>query len=245
MSMPTAKAHILTSIRENLGVSKPHDELWSKHHHATPIQPNDGPLRSPSIDELLQLFTENLKAVGGQVSVVNDLSGATKAVQEIVNNTRPSRVAISDSRLVRDVVGDVKTDAEILRSASAHELFTCDIGITSAQYAIAETGTLVLNSEKEYARLTSLVPDIHICVLELRPMCQNMAEVLDHMRHDLSPAVTFITGPSRTSDIELTLAIGVHGPRELHVILIDDRLERDKKLVDGDLESTADGRTGG
>lgn len=95
-----------------------------------------------------------------------------------------------------------------------------------AQWAIAETGTLVLDSEKELNRLTSLVPDVHICIFEAKKIRQTMGEILQLMASDLSPAVTFITGPSRTSDIELTLAIGVHGPRELYVIIIENDIDK-------------------
>jgi len=71
------------------------------------------------------------------------------------------------------------------------------------------------------------VPPIHIAIIEASRIRQTMAEVLRAINEDgrdsLSRTVTFITGPSRTSDIELTLAIGVHGPAELHVIVIDEK----------------------
>src|SRR5205085_2021541 len=137
------------------------------------------------------------------------------------DNVRPACVAISDSNVVNVLLKGIDTNAEILQAATIEQLFSCDVGITSAQLAIAETGTLVLESDKETARLTSLIPGVHICVLEANKIRGTMAEILEMMRSDLSPAVTFITGPSRTSDIELTVAIGVHGPRELYVILID------------------------
>jgi L-lactate dehydrogenase complex protein LldG len=119
----------------------------------------------------------------------------------------------------------ITSAVEILAHASTAQQFSCDVGITSAQYAIAETGTLVLESERERNRLASLVPPIHICILNARDIRRKMIDVLDVLqkngRENLSRAVTFITGPSRTSDIELTLAIGVHGPGELHVIVIN------------------------
>jgi len=100
------------------------------------------------------------------------------------------------------------------------------LGITSAQWGIAETGTLVLESEKEFNRLTSLVPPVHICLLEAKNMRETLGEILQNLNTgNLSRTVTFITGPSRTSDIELTLAIGVHGPAELHVIVIGEELK--------------------
>jgi L-lactate dehydrogenase complex protein LldG len=67
------------------------------------------------------------------------------------------------------------------------------------------------------------VPPVHICVLEAGNIRQTLGEILERIEPDRSRTVTFITGASRTSDIELTLAIGVHGPRELHVVIIDRR----------------------
>jgi L-lactate dehydrogenase complex protein LldG len=81
----------------------------------------------------------------------------------------------------------------------------------------------VLESQRERHRLVSLVPPVHLAIVEAGRIRRTMAEVLAAVNQpgELSRTVTFITGPSRTSDIELTLAIGVHGPGQLHVIVID------------------------
>jgi L-lactate dehydrogenase complex protein LldG len=104
----------------------------------------------------------------------------------------------------------------------ASEIFGFDVGITTAQAAIAETGTLVLESAAERHRLVSLVPPVHIAIIAASRIAASLGEALALLREgkDLSPAVTFITGPSRTADIELTLTIGVHGPQELYVIVV-------------------------
>jgi L-lactate dehydrogenase complex protein LldG len=113
----------------------------------------------------------------------------------------------------------------LIGDAGAAELFDCDLGVTGAQWGVAETGTLVLESDAERHRLASLVPSAHVAVIESRNVRQTLGEVLqainDRGAGGLSRAVTFITGPSRTSDIELTLAIGVHGPAELYVVVIE------------------------
>jgi L-lactate dehydrogenase complex protein LldG len=105
-------------------------------------------------------------------------------------------------------------------------LLTASIGITSADYAIAETGTLVLISGGEQHRLISLLPPVHICLLEPSRIVPTLAVLLARVKEDFyggaeppPQALTFITGPSRTADIEHTLTKGVHGPSELHVVL--------------------------
>ena len=113
----------------------------------------------------------------------------------------------------------------MLENAEPLALFDCDAGITGAQWAIAETGTLVLDSNSERHRLCSLVPPIHIAIIERSSVRQTLSEALETLGQPgpegVTPTVTFITGPSRTSDIELTLAIGVHGPAELYVIMLN------------------------
>ena len=116
-----------------------------------------------------------------------------------------------------------KTDLEIEEfgiAPNASEIFGFDVGITTAQSAIAETGTLVLDSARERHRLVSLVPPVHIAIIDASKIYTTLSETLAMLgSEELSPTITFITGPSRTADIELTLTIGVHGPQELYVII--------------------------
>ena len=96
--------------------------------------------------------------------------------------------------------------------------------MTEAQLGIAETGTLVLRSDSEDHRLASLLPRVHIALLNAKSLAPGLGEALAKLQGDgLPPVITFITGPSRTGDIELTLVVGVHGPEILHVVLLDDR----------------------
>jgi L-lactate dehydrogenase complex protein LldG len=114
--------------------------------------------------------------------------------------------------------------AEILHSlgvelvppdAGKHEMALCDLGVTEADFLLAETGTLVLCSSAAKPRAVSLLPRVHLAVVRpelLRPdLHQVLAEAKD------SRYLVFITGPSRTSDIELTVTLGVHGPEKLYV----------------------------
>ena len=116
---------------------------------------------------------------------------------------------------------------ELLLDAPKDALFDVDVGISGAQWGIAETGTLVLESARERHRFVSLIPRVHIALLRADHLRGTLGEALSLVRDGdaegtvSSAAVTLVTGPSRTSDIELTLAIGVHGPQELHVILME------------------------
>jgi L-lactate utilization protein LutC len=154
------------------------------------------------------LFKENVESVAGHCLITTDVADV---VRRIIADLRAERVAVSDAPELAGF-GSIP---------SASDLFDFEVGITRAQAAIAETGTLVLDSSCERNRLVSVVPPVHIAIVPASRIYATLAEVLAMLQggSEVSPAITFITGPSRTADIELTLTIGVHGPQELYVII--------------------------
>lgn len=95
-------------------------------------------------------------------------------------------------------------------------------GITSADYALADTGTLVLLASAEEARLISLLPPVHIAVLPKERVLTGLDELFTVLPDPAaqSSSMVLITGPSRTADIEQILVRGVHGPGEIHVVVV-------------------------
>lgn len=207
-----ARLAIFTLIRENLAKSKPFDD---DHQRSDLIS------RAPAVAgaaDLVEVFRESQELVGAKCSLVENENEAADRLRAIIDDLSAKNIIVSDSELVHRIVNATGFDA--IADASREELFSSDIGITSAQWAIAETGTLVLESGAERHRLVSLVPPVHVCLLTASSIRKSMAEILERTDVHANPAITFVTGASRTSDIELTLAIGVHGPGELHVIVI-------------------------
>ena len=151
-----------------------------------------------AVPEVVQLFKQNLELVDGHCLIVNNQTEVEETVKRLTEGKR-----IATPNLPRK------------------DLFESEVGVTGAQAGIAETGTLVLDSAKEKNRLVSLVPPVHIAILDASRIFATLGETLAAMQSgaEVSPAITFITGPSRTADIELTLAIGVHGPQQLYVII--------------------------
>ena len=216
---------MLARIREHLAASAPFDRV----HQASLAQHGVGQgsrqVVEPSTSRgLIDLFRESLEAVNGSCTIVADEAAAASSLKRVIELNKLQRIAVSDSPVVGRLMQQVECDAEVLSNAAPEALFNCDGGITSAQWGIAETGTLVLETKSERHRLVSLVPAMHIAILAAGRILETMAQALEAVNPtgELSRTVTFITGPSRTSDIELTLAIGVHGPARLHVIVIED-----------------------
>jgi L-lactate dehydrogenase complex protein LldG len=101
------------------------------------------------------------------------------------------------------------------------------IGITAADFCMADTATLVMRTRAGQARSVSLVPAIHIAVIELNQIIADLKELYALLKWDpqakkegLTNCMTFISGPSKTADIEATMVHGAHGPREVHVFVI-------------------------
>jgi len=215
-----ARQEILGSIRTHLAASAPFD---AREDQQTPVIQSQ---QSPAADPVA-LFKQNLEAVGGHCLIANGDAEIANALTQIISalqktKLRAQRIAVSDApELVRLMH---MTDLEIEElgiAPGASDIFRFDAGISTTQAAIAETGTLVLDSVRERHRLVSLVPPVHIAILNASTIYMTLSETLSMLQsaEELSPAVTFITGPSRTADIELTLTIGVHGPQELYVIV--------------------------
>jgi Uncharacterized conserved protein len=103
-------------------------------------------------------------------------------------------------------------------NADKHDMARCDLGITEADFILPETGTLVLRSSSEKPRAVSLLPRIHLAIVHPEILRADMHQVFAEAKD--SHYLVFITGPSRTADIELTVTLGVHGPKNLYVWMI-------------------------
>lgn len=234
MSSADARAAILGSVRASLARSREREA----HRPELPVlhAPAQGPAipaaarsapEQPPRSALIEAFRARLQAVGGRCIPVPDRSGAAAALREILGGIAGRRIAVTDSALALSVTRSAAADLDLqlLQDPSRADLFDCDAGVTGAQWGIAETGTVVLEQHRERNRLASLIPPVHVALLPADRLCVDLGEALRRVRGDgpevPARAITFITGPSRTADIELTLAMGVHGPQELYVVLIE------------------------
>ena len=120
-------------------------------------------------------------------------------------------------------------DGETERTRHRADAARAPLGVTGADWALAETGTLILTSGPGRPRSTSLLPDTHVAVFGPSALLETLAQVgmmlearhADPVLAGSGGVINFITVPSRTADIELTLTRGVHGPKDVHVVFVD------------------------
>jgi L-lactate utilization protein LutC len=182
--------------------------------------------------DLVERFVQEVTAVGGEAYVVGNVLEAQTKLRELLAGTSRAlcwRHPVLDELALADTIaaaGAVMIDHSMLTEQPAETerewMLGCDVGVTSCDWAVAETGTLVIRSRPGQERVASLLPPTHIAVVQRR---QIVPDLIDAFRlfgaTELPSNITFITGPSKTGDIELQLTTGVHGPGRLQMIVID------------------------
>jgi L-lactate dehydrogenase complex protein LldG len=207
------KSPIIENIRHSLGRSP-----------ETPLDPRPAIYESripASIESEIQLFLDEVKKLSGvgQRLAVSEVDSALKTlvVQQKIRKATVWGTPKLRQLSITETLTSLGVELVSL-NASKDEMALCDLGVTEADFLLPETGTLVLRSSAEKPRGVSLLPPTHLAIVRpemLRPdMHQVFAEAKD------SNYLVFITGPSRTADIELTTTLGVHGPKNLLVWMI-------------------------
>lgn len=194
------------------------DEILRRVRTAlTDVEPDPEPVAAPrgaAPADLVAHFAERVADYRATVVRCSADEVATAVREALPGGTR----VVVPPGLPDDVRAGVG-DAQVDDGLSAPELDELDAVVTCCRLAIAETGTIVLDHMPDQGRRAlTLVPDRHVCVVRAD---QVVADVPDAMgRLDPSRPLTWISGPSATSDIELDRVEGVHGPRVLHVIVV-------------------------
>jgi L-lactate dehydrogenase complex protein LldG len=196
--------------------------------------------------ENLERFRQEFERVGGVLHRVSDASEVPEAIGRIAAERGLRRVvAWHGDALGLDVTAPLTARGLEATAAPATEVSAAererrralaaaaDLGVTGVDLAIAETGTLVVVSGAGRPRSASLLPACHVAVFERDVLVESLlqAGLALEAWHDGAPpetrgaSINFITGPSRTADIELTLTRGVHGPREVHAVFVEHGLK--------------------
>ncbi|MGH2683295.1 MAG: LutC/YkgG family protein [Actinomycetota bacterium] len=199
--------------------------------HAPPL-PEELPVTPASDDgrPLPQRFSEELRAVGGVVEVVSraDMAEAVAAAAEGVQAATAVVGPDVGPFAERVTQGLRRAGVEILEPAGPdgwrQACAEADLGVTGALLGVASSGSILTAAGPGSSRLASLLPPAHLVILPADRVVAGFEELFAAVDGHLegASAAVLITGPSRTADIEMVLVRGVHGPRHVHVLLVEE-----------------------
>jgi L-lactate dehydrogenase complex protein LldG len=178
--------------------------------------------------DLALRFQEEIALLGGQAFIEPSADAATARLQSLLQEWQPRKIVAWDPAEFPDWDLDaVWAHPDLLRPSALQQAgdfkrlaMQADLGITSADFAVANTGTLVLCASPTRPRVASLAASSHLALVRLSSLVPRLGEAFEQIakRPGLPSSINCISGPSRTSDIENDSTIGVHGPAQVTVI---------------------------
>ena len=206
----TAKENILKKIRQALA-----------HPVPVPFPQSEGndSVFQLSTKELEIEFAENFTGLLGRFSFCTDKKELVHQLNTLAAVRKWEKIYC-----VEDVLKQNLTANNFL-NFTATDLKTCDASITTCELLIARTGSILMSSAQQSGRTTSVYAPVHICIAYTDQLVYDIKDglqiVKDKYKNNLPSLITLATGPSRTADIEKTLVVGVHGPKEVFCFLVE------------------------
>ena len=199
--------------------------LRNQERDVTPPQPWQS---RRHFDDPAQRFADSLTVSKGEVRLAADLEEALAQMADVLQEISAQKALIDANPLLEtiDVTGRWPEMTWYIVGQSDGDLRTfaasADIGISFAGAALAETGTVVVSSGPGRSRLTSLLPPVHLALVPASCLTTDIFTWTAGRKREIPSAITLISGPSKTADIEQTLSTGVHGPKRFIAILYQD-----------------------
>lgn len=169
-------------------------------------------------DDLIETFKNELETISGKCFVSNS---EYELVAQLKNYLQSLQIQIVFCR--DKLINEFLNKHTIAQTADEADFESIQAGITQAEVLIARTGSVVVSSAGDSGRQMNVFPPVHIILADASQIVNYPEEAILHLRkkygEDLPSQITFITGPSRTADIEKTLVLGAHGPKELAVFV--------------------------
>lgn len=210
MNVSASKENILKKIREALSNSTPLPFPKSEGN-----QPLYQPLDQEPEVEFAERFTQLL---GKFIYCINQQEFAFQ-LGSLIRKQEWNKIFCQEPALLGLAISQIED------RITPTDLAGCDVSITGCECLVARTGSIVMSSAQNSGRTSSVYAPIHICVAYTSQVVVDLKEAVQLTRekygNNLPSLVTFATGPSRTADIEKTLVVGVHGPKEVYVFLIE------------------------
>jgi len=224
--MSNSREEILYTIRKGLKGTSSEENFTKRNfpNEAQEIQQLIGEQQS----NLKSQFISELSNVNTNILETSDETEINKVILNLAEEKKLKSFSIWESQYLKEIKlkRTLKDEGlKLITAKNKNRIADSDIGITEVDYAIADTGTLVLLANKNQPRSVSLLPPIHLAIVRKENLVRNIKDLFIILKSkpeqgaDMTSCMTFITGPSRTADIELNLTLGVHGPKELYVII--------------------------
>lgn len=199
--------------------TKSPDSVWT---------PRDGSSQPEEIDDPPARFFEELEALGGHGKRAGSIKEARDYVLGVAREREAKLVVRWDVEYLEGLGLDEPLRKEGVEVVSWREspdlretVGRADIGISTAAWAVAETGSLLLEGGPGMGRSVTLLPPSYIAILPVDRVLKTVPEAIQKYAGGSLPAnVCFHTGPSRSGDIEMSLVVGMHGPGDVHVVLV-------------------------
>jgi len=213
MNISPAKENILKKIRQALTESTP---------LPFPQAEGNNSVFPPSLQPLEFEFAEHFNSLLGKFVYCANLAEAAAQLKSLVSNQKWTKVVCHESKLK----GMLQKNA--FADFCDSPLADCDAAVTTCDALVARTGSIMMSSAQESGRTVSVYAPVHICIASSNQLVYDVKDALQLMKDKygakLPSLITFATGPSRTADIEKTLVVGVHGPKEVYCFLVDEEL---------------------
>jgi L-lactate dehydrogenase complex protein LldG len=212
MNVSSAKENILKKIRKALSISTPLPFPHSEGHTSVFL---------PSVQEPELEFAEQFSKLQGKFIFCIDHRELVQKLNEVVKHNEWTKIYCREDKLKQNLRGNIFNDVY------SDDLAGSDVAITSCELLVARTGTIVMSAAQQSGRTVSVYSPIHICIAYTNQLVYDIRDGLEMLKEKyatgLPSMITFASGPSRTADIEKTLVVGVHGPKEVYVFLIDQK----------------------
>jgi L-lactate dehydrogenase complex protein LldG len=192
-----------------------------------PPVPKVWPRQDPGIEDMVRRFTDELQAVSGEVHRCASTDEAGKHLADLAHEGGWTKIAGVDRPMCRDVTSELPEDrlTWVGSEATAKDLAELDAGLIEADTLLADTGTCMIANATPQQRIVCYLPPVCIVVARTDQLVEHMPAAWEKIAPrvaapELRGEFVFITGPSRTADIEKILILGVHGPKRLIVLLV-------------------------
>lgn len=214
MNVSPAKENILKKIRKALSESTPLPFSASEGSQSVFVQ---------SEEDMALLFAESFSALQGKFAFCLDQAELAVQLKALVTERNWKSIYVRDKALRSFLRA---ADVPALEEATGMDaLKACDASITDCECLVARTGTMVLSAGQASGRTTSVYAPVHICIAYTNQLQYDVRDALKYVKDkygdQLPSLISFATGPSRTADIEKTLVVGVHGPKEVYCFLVN------------------------